>query len=103
MAEITSIDTRLPYRPINMCEPTAAQRECVRYALTDGECTLHGCRDCPATLYAKELDPNITVASRVASVWELLGWAVVIWVILAGAMSIGLAREAHQIEISERV
>lgn len=30
-------------------------RECVRHAFTDGTCVQHGCKDCPETLYAKEL------------------------------------------------
>lgn len=55
MADIISLSTRTQYRHPIQCDPTETQKQCDRYLWTDGECTFHGCKDCPAVLYDREL------------------------------------------------
>jgi hypothetical protein len=130
MHNVTSFDTGHTYRHIDQCEPTAAQLACAWYQDSGGECSVTpgGCTNCPGKAWIAEqrarcgqsvfggcsgpdcdrscsatVNAEITKAHRAAGTWELLGWALVIWAILAGAMSFGLSREAQKIEISRRV
>jgi hypothetical protein len=74
---------------------TPSQHNCVRYAITDGECSLYGCRNCPG---AGELHAKILAEQpRKSDSWFYVLIAIVVLAgIFGGAKAMARVEHAEQ-------